>query len=92
MRPVSCWDAISEGSPCCAVWTASRAGAARGGEAVGHPGGRLQQPVRLPGYRVLRGGGWFDEHWSCRASVRRRGHPAFRVDDVGFRVARSLAR
>lgn len=28
-------------------------------------------------YRVLRGGGWFDEHWSCRASVRRRSHPTF---------------
>ncbi|MFB6813389.1 formylglycine-generating enzyme family protein [Streptomyces sp. NPDC056347] len=41
------------------------------------------------GYRVLRGGGWFDEHWSCRASARRRSHPAFRVDDVGFRLARS---
>nr|WP_213009278.1 formylglycine-generating enzyme family protein [Actinoplanes toevensis] len=39
-------------------------------------------------YRVLRGGGWFDEHWSCRASVRRRSHPALRLDDVGFRVAR----
>ncbi|MFF8657190.1 formylglycine-generating enzyme family protein [Streptomyces huasconensis] len=41
------------------------------------------------GYRVLRGGGWFDEHWSCRASARRRSHPSYRVDDVGFRVARS---
>jgi formylglycine-generating enzyme required for sulfatase activity len=40
-------------------------------------------------YRVLRGGGWFDEHWSCRASVRRRSHPDFTVDDVGFRLARS---
>ncbi|WP_394813953.1 formylglycine-generating enzyme family protein [Streptomyces litchfieldiae] len=40
-------------------------------------------------YRVLRGGGWFDEHWSCRASVRRRSHPTFRLDDVGFRVVRS---
>ncbi|MDJ0386227.1 formylglycine-generating enzyme family protein [Streptomyces sp. G-G2] len=40
-------------------------------------------------YRVLRGGGWFDEHWSCRASARRRGHPSFQVDDVGFRIARS---
>jgi formylglycine-generating enzyme required for sulfatase activity len=40
-------------------------------------------------YRVLRGGGWFDEHWSCRASVRRRSHPIFAVDDVGFRIARS---
>jgi formylglycine-generating enzyme len=43
-------------------------------------------------YRVLRGGGWLDEHWSCRASVRRRSHPTFRVDDVGFRVARSVPR
>ena len=42
-------------------------------------------------YRVLRGGGWFDEHWSCRASVRRRSHPTYRIDDVGFRVARSVA-
>jgi sulfatase modifying factor 1 len=41
-------------------------------------------------YRVLRGGGWSDEHWSCRASVRRRGHPTFHIDDVGFRVARSV--
>ncbi len=42
-------------------------------------------------YRVLRGGGWFDEHWSCRASARRRSHPTYTVDDVGFRVARSVA-
>ncbi len=41
-------------------------------------------------YRVLRGGGWFDEHWSCRASVRRRSHPTLRLDDIGFRVARSV--
>jgi formylglycine-generating enzyme required for sulfatase activity len=40
-------------------------------------------------YRVLRGGGWLDEHWSCRASVRRRSHPTHRIDDIGFRVARS---
>ena len=43
-------------------------------------------------YRVLRGGGWFDEHWSCRASVRRRSHPDTRLDDVGFRLARSAPR
>ncbi|MBK1783373.1 formylglycine-generating enzyme family protein [Prauserella cavernicola] len=43
-----------------------------------------------PGYRVLRGGGWSDEHWSCRASVRRRSHPDFRIDDVGFRIARTM--
>ncbi|MCW2865085.1 MAG: hypothetical protein JWP48_6793 [Actinoallomurus sp.] len=41
-------------------------------------------------YRVLRGGGWFDERWSCRASVRRRSHPTLQIDDVGIRIARSL--
>jgi sulfatase modifying factor 1 len=50
----------------------------------------LYDPRVYGTYRVLRGGGWFDEHWSCRASVRRRSHPTFRVDDVGFRLARSL--
>jgi sulfatase modifying factor 1 len=43
-------------------------------------------------YRVLRGGGWFDERWSCRASVRRRSHPTFQIDDAGFRIARSSLR
>lgn len=42
-------------------------------------------------YRVLRGGEWFDEHWSCRASVRRRSHPTYQIDDVAFRVTRSVA-
>ncbi|HIW62157.1 MAG TPA: formylglycine-generating enzyme family protein [Candidatus Stackebrandtia excrementipullorum] len=41
-------------------------------------------------YRVLRGGGWFDEHWSCRASVRRRTMPTWRIDDLGFRLARNI--
>lgn len=50
----------------------------------------LYDPQVYGTYRVLRGGGWFDEHWSCRASVRRRSHPTFRIDDVGFRVARSV--
>jgi formylglycine-generating enzyme len=49
----------------------------------------LYDPLFYGAYRVLRGGGWFDEHWSCRASVRRRSHPSFQVDDVGFRLARS---
>lgn len=48
----------------------------------------LYDPQVYGSYRVLRGGGWCDEHWSCRASVRRRSHPTYRVDDVGFRVAR----
>jgi formylglycine-generating enzyme required for sulfatase activity len=48
-------------------------------------------PAVYGSYRVLRGGGWFDEHWSCRASVRRRSHPDLAIDDVGFRVARTVA-
>ncbi len=41
-------------------------------------------------YRVLRGGGWYDEPWSVRAGVRRRSSPGTKIDDVGFRLARSL--
>lgn len=48
-------------------------------------------PERYGTYRVLRGGGWFDQHWSCRASVRRGSYPGLRIDDVGFRVARNTA-
>jgi formylglycine-generating enzyme required for sulfatase activity len=40
-------------------------------------------------YRVIKGGGWFDEHWSCRAGVRRRTMPTLRIDDLGFRLARN---
>ncbi len=45
-------------------------------------------PARYAGYRVFRGGGWADEHWSTRASVRRGSMPGTRLDDVGFRLAR----
>ncbi|MEU3852761.1 formylglycine-generating enzyme family protein [Streptomyces sp. NPDC029554] len=51
----------------------------------------LYDPEVYGTYRVLRGGGWSDEHWSCRASVRRRSHPTFRIDDVGFRLARTVS-
>lgn len=44
-------------------------------------------PARYADYRVLRGGGWADRHWSVRASVRRGSMPGARLDDVGFRVA-----
>lgn len=40
-------------------------------------------------YRVFRGGGWADEARSCGATCRRRSHPTFRIDDLGFRLARS---
>jgi formylglycine-generating enzyme required for sulfatase activity len=40
-------------------------------------------------YRVFRGGGAHDRSWGCRASSRRKSHPTFRIDDLGFRLARS---
>lgn len=42
-------------------------------------------------YRVIRGGGWSDPHWSCRAGVRRKTHPAATFDDLGLRLARTIA-
>lgn len=44
--------------------------------------------ARYGDYRSLRGGGWADEAWSCRASVRRGSAPDAVLEDVGFRVAR----
>lgn len=41
-------------------------------------------------YRVLRGGGWCDEERSVMATTRRRSHPLkFKIDDLGFRIARN---
>lgn len=39
-------------------------------------------------YRVFRGGGWADQPRALRASCRRRSHPRFHIDDLGFRLAR----
>ncbi|MCD8741346.1 formylglycine-generating enzyme family protein [Mucilaginibacter roseus] len=42
-------------------------------------------------YRIFRGGGWFDEERGCIATNRRRSHPSsFKIDDLGFRIARNL--
>lgn len=49
----------------------------------------LYDPNVYGPYRVFRGGGFSDLPHSCRASCRRKSHPTFRVEDVGFRVARS---
>lgn len=41
-------------------------------------------------YRVLRGGGWNDVARGCMATNRRRSHPtSFRIDDLGFRIAKN---
>jgi formylglycine-generating enzyme required for sulfatase activity len=42
-------------------------------------------------YRIFRGGGWNDEERGCLATNRRRSHPiSFKIDDLGFRIARNL--
>jgi len=42
-------------------------------------------------YRIFRGGSWSDEPRGCMATNRRRSHPAsFKIDDLGFRIARNL--
>lgn len=42
-------------------------------------------------YRAFRGGGWCDVARSVMATTRRRSHPfSFKIDDLGFRIARNL--
>jgi formylglycine-generating enzyme required for sulfatase activity len=41
-------------------------------------------------YRIFRGGGWYDDARSVMATTRRRSHPfKFKIDDLGFRIARN---
>ncbi|WP_327092753.1 formylglycine-generating enzyme family protein [Nonomuraea sp. NBC_01738] len=40
-------------------------------------------------YRIFRGGSWAEQERGCGASVRRRSHPTFAIDDLGFRLARN---
>ncbi|MEU1482311.1 SUMF1/EgtB/PvdO family nonheme iron enzyme [Streptomyces sp. NPDC005752] len=39
-------------------------------------------------YRTFRGGGWAESERGCGATVRRRSHPTFAIDDLGLRLAR----
>ncbi|GAA0375001.1 formylglycine-generating enzyme family protein [Bacillus horti] len=41
-------------------------------------------------YRIFRGGSWAEEARGCGATCRRRSHPTFRIEDLGFRIARTL--
>lgn len=44
-------------------------------------------------YRIFKGGGWYDEARGCMATNRRRSHPvSFKIDDLGFRIARNITR
>lgn len=48
----------------------------------------LLDPARYDDYRVFRGGGYADDAWNVRASVRRGGAPRMHHEDVGLRLAR----
>ena len=50
----------------------------------------IYDPNLYGSYRVFRGGGWCDDERGCLASNRRRSHPTYGIDDLGFRVARSI--
>lgn len=42
-------------------------------------------------YRIFRGGGWADVERSCMATNRRRSHPTYAIDDLGFRIAKNIS-
>ena len=42
------------------------------------------------GWRVLRGGSWYDGPWDLRSALRGRLDTSVRIYDAGFRVARTL--
>lgn len=50
----------------------------------------LFDPTVYGPYRVFRGGGAYDPPNACRPSCRRKSHPTFHIDDLGFRLARSV--
>ncbi|MBH5316196.1 SUMF1/EgtB/PvdO family nonheme iron enzyme [Paenibacillus sp. GSMTC-2017] len=41
-------------------------------------------------YRIFRGGSWAEAERGCGSTCRRRSHPSFCIDDLGFRLARSI--
>ncbi|RUM09089.1 formylglycine-generating enzyme family protein [Rhizobium fabae] len=49
----------------------------------------VYDPAVYGTYRIFRGGGWADHERGCLATNRRRSHPTFAIDDLGFRIARS---
>lgn len=49
----------------------------------------LYDPAVYGPYRIFRGGGWADHERGILATNRRRSHPTFAIDDLGFRLART---
>jgi len=56
---------------------------------VAYPGSTYQDRFYSPDYRVIRGGGWFEEAANVRSANRNAGDPNITAnDDLGFRCAR----
>ncbi|WP_210162416.1 formylglycine-generating enzyme family protein [Maritalea myrionectae] len=49
----------------------------------------VYDPEVYGSYRIFRGGGWNDPERGCLATNRRRSHPTYDIDDLGFRLART---
>lgn len=49
----------------------------------------LYDEERYGSYRVFRGGSWAEESRGCGVTCRRRSSPDFKIDDLGFRIAKS---
>jgi formylglycine-generating enzyme required for sulfatase activity len=59
-----------------------------------YPGGEVTNPAGPPSGsgRVFRGGSWNYDAANCRSAIRNSSGPAYRHDDVGFRLALSAVR
>ena len=50
----------------------------------------LYNQETYPTYRIFRGGSFAEEAKICGATTRRKSHPDFAIEDLGFRLARSV--
>jgi formylglycine-generating enzyme required for sulfatase activity len=50
----------------------------------------LYDEIHYGAYRAFRGGSWAETEQKCGATCRRRSHPSFKIDDLGFRIAKSI--
>lgn len=50
----------------------------------------LYDEKRYGNYRIFRGGSFASEERACGATSRRKSFPEFRIDDLGFRIAKNI--
>ena len=50
----------------------------------------LYDEEKFGNYRIIRGGSWAEVERGCGATCRRKSMPNFNIDDIGFRIARSI--